>query len=181
MRAIALGWLMTALVAACGGGGGGGLADIGAGDVIGGDVVAADTGISVDAVSPGEFVLGTNVVGADDPASFSALSEGGALEVQIGFQGLWMVVLAFKTRDMFAGELFLSAELTVDGASQGTLSLAQQKPTAGPGGWSYYYNFFLVVDDPGVGGQPGQIHFVAHDDHGHEHAVALGVALTGGE
>lgn len=179
MRVAGLGWMTVAvLLAACGGAS---QVDGDAGDVIASDTVASDTGMSVDTVTPGEFVLGTNVVGANDPTSFSALSEGDALEVQIGFQNLWMVVLAFKTRDMFEGELFLSAELTVGEASQGTLSLAGQKPTAGPGGWFYYYNFFLVVDDPGVGGQPGQIHFVAHDDHGHEHAVTLGVALTGGE
>lgn len=181
MRVARLGWMMAAVLLAACGGGVASQADAAVDDTGGGDVIAADTDMSVDAVTPGEFVLGTNVVGANDPTSFSALSEGDALEVQIGFQGLWMVVLAFKTRDMFDGELFLSAELMVGEASQGTLSLAGQKPTAGPGGWFYYYNFFLVVNDPGVGGQPGQIHFEAHDDQGHEHAVTLGVALTGGE
>ena len=167
------------VLGACGGATTGPVADAAAdttsADGLGDDATAGDT-----TPATGEFELGTNVIGANDPTSFTALGEGDQLEVQLGFQGLWMVVLAFRTRDLFDGQLVLSAELTAGGASQGTLSLAEQRLTAGGDGWLYYYNFFLVVNDPSVAGQVGSVHFVARDDAGHAHDLVRGVMLTGG-
>jgi len=144
---------------------------------------AADTEMSVDVADVGELVLGTHPAGISEPGEFRPLADGDALNVELGFQGLWMVVLAFKTRDLYgAGEpLFLTGELVVDGQSQGTLSLTDQKTTDGGDGWAYYFNFFLVVDDSRIGGRPGQVRFTARDGAGRLREVTLDVDLTGGE
>lgn len=136
---------------------------------------------ATDTTETPEFVLGTHPQGANDPSLFITVEEGDALEVQFGFQGLWMVLLAFKERGLLEGDLFLSAKLTVNGNEEGTLSLAEQKLAPAGDGFGYYYNFFLVVDDPSVAGNDGVITFTARDDVGGEVNLTRTVRLTGGE
>jgi len=144
---------------------------------------AVDTeGAEVDVapVEP-ELVLGTNITGQNTPATFTPLAPGDALAIEFGPQGLWMVVLAFKTRGMLETRgLFLSAEILVGAASQGKLQLEGQRTNVGGDGWEYYYNFFLVVDDPTVAGAMATIDFYARDGAGVEHEQQLEVLLTGG-
>ncbi|MCB9733650.1 MAG: hypothetical protein H6745_13705 [Deltaproteobacteria bacterium] len=154
----------------------------GGGDTVVGDTTPADTAVADTSGPPSpELVLGTNDVGSNDPTAFEALEEHDELEVQLGFQGFWMVVLAFKTRDIFTTPLYLEAHLTAGGVEQGSLVLGGQKLADGGDGYGYYYNFFLVVNDPGVAGGEGSILFKAQDDEGHSFQMTRVVELTGGE
>lgn len=153
-----------------------------AGDALPGDSAPADTAVADTARPPApELVLGTNAVGSNDPTAFVALEEHDALEVQLGFQGFWMVVLALKTRDIFTGPLRLEAHLSAGGAEQGSLVLGNQKLAPGGDGYAYFYNFFLVVADATVAGGEGVITFRASDAAGHERELTRTVELTGGE
>lgn len=126
------------------------------------------------------FELGTNITGANTPDSFSPLVDGDELNVELGFQGLWMVVLAFRTRDIFTGKLTIITRIEVEGEHQGELGLAKQKLIPSGGSLDYYYNLFLVVLDPSVGGQTGLINIRVSDDHGALVNETLEVQLTGG-
>ena len=126
------------------------------------------------------FELGTNVTGANTPDSFTALADGDELNIELGFQGLWMVVLAFRTRDIFDGDVTIITQIGVDDIVQGELGLAKQKLHPGGSGLDYYYNLFLVVMDPTVAGATGQITLEVYDAHDHRVEVTLEVALTGG-
>lgn len=145
------------------------------------DTIDTPDGASPDATASGEFILGVNPAGLNDPATFTALADGDDLVVEFGFQGLWMVVLAVKTRGVFTGELLLDAELRVDDAPRGTLALAGQRLASGGDGFHYYFNFFLVVDDPAIAGRPATVRFEASDGHGNAREAIREVNLTGGE
>lgn len=151
----------------------------GAADTVDSPDAAPD--IASDASATGEFILGTNPAGLNDPASFTPLTDGDDLMVEFGFQGLWMVVLAVKTRGIFTGDLLLDAELRVDDAPRGTLALASQRLASGGDGYHYYFNFFLVVDDPAIAGRPATVRFEASDAQGNVREAVLSVNLTGGE
>lgn len=130
-----------------------------------------------------EFVLGVNVTGKNTPEFFSELPEGGDLLVELGAQGLWMVVLAFRTYGYFDAKVLIRAWIEIDGVREGELALAKQKLLAGGDGWDYYYNFFLVVPDPGLAGRDAVITMQVEDDLTQEIVVLteLNVTLTGGE
>jgi hypothetical protein len=129
-----------------------------------------------------DFVLGVNETGKNQPGAFTELPEGGDLFVELGAQGLWMVVLAFKTYGHFDGKVIIRATLSVGGESQGELALAKQKLVPGGDGWEYYYNFFLVVPDSALAGQPAVVTMKIQDDATQELRVDLSrsVMLTGG-
>ena len=126
------------------------------------------------------FELGTNVTGANTPDSFTPLVDGDALNIELGFQGLWMVVLAFRTRDMFQGKVTIIARIRVDDELQGEIGLAKQTLIAGGNGLDYYYNLFLVVMEPSVAGSPAEIEFSAQDQHDARIEQNIQVQLTGG-
>lgn len=130
-----------------------------------------------------EFVLGVNVTGKNTPEFFSELPEGGDLFVELGAQGLWMVVLAFRTYGYFDSKVIIRAWIEVDGIREGELALAKQKLLPGGDGWDYYYNFFLVVPDPGLAGREAKITMQVEDDLAEETVVLthLNVILSGGE
>ena len=86
------------------------------------------------------FQVGTNVTGANTPDSFSQLDDGDELYIELGFQGLWMVVLAFRTRDVFEGDITIITRIYVDDVVQGELGLAKQKLHPGGNNLDYYYN-----------------------------------------
>lgn len=128
-----------------------------------------------------EFVLGINVTGTNQPEFFDPLPEGGELNVELGPQGLWMVVLAFKTRHLLEPPVQIITSIHVDGVQQGKLGLAKQKLQYGGDGYDYFYNLYLVVDDPSVAGQAGQVEIEVQDDQGGYVLETREVVLTGGE
>lgn len=150
-----------------------------AADTSGGDTATEDAA-ATDTSRPPGFELGSNPQGRNEPSAFVPLGEGDDLEIVLGPQGLWMVVLAFRTRGLVAAPLYLDADITVDGVRQGVLVLQDQPLFPGPEGWNYYYNFFLVVDDPTVTGRPATVAFRVTDKDGVLLERALGVTLTGG-
>lgn len=164
--------------------GGGGTAGGGGGGEAGGGGVAPDAAEPEDVpqVDP-EFVLGVNKTGENKPAFFTDLPDEGELNIEFGPQGLWMVVLAFKTRGIFASDakLLMNGRVDVGGIPQGELALAKQKLVPGGDGWDYYYNFFLVVNDETVAGSEGLVTFSVEDDEGHKVDEVRTVRLTGGE
>lgn len=130
-----------------------------------------------------QFVLGVNVTGKNTPEFFTELADGGELFVELGAQGLWMVVLAFRTQGYFDSKVTIRAWVEVEGVREGELALAKQKLLPGGDGWDYYYNFFLVVPDPGLAGREASVTMQVEDDLTQETVVVteLNVLLTGGE
>ena len=149
------------------------------GDAVPDIVVEAETTSAPES----EFVIGVNVTGKNTPEFFSELPENGDLFVELGAQGLWMVVLAFKTYGYFDGKVLLRSWIEVAGERVGELALAKQKLLPGGDGWDYYYNFFLVVPDPALAGQEAQVTLQVEDDETQEIVVVIerNVTLTGGE
>ena len=129
------------------------------------------------------FAIGVNETGKNTPDSFEELPEGGELLVELGAQGLWMVVLAFRTYGYFDAKVIIRATIEVGGESQGELALAKQKLAPGGDGWDYYYNFFLVVPDPALAGEEALIRMRVEDDLTEEIEVLVErqVTLVGGE
>ena len=126
------------------------------------------------------FELGTNLTGANTPDSFTLLNQGDELNIELGFQGLWMVVLSFRTQNIFKGKLTIITQIDVEGETQGELGLAKQKLIPSGGSLNYYYNLFLVVMDPSVSGQVGNITLSVSDEHGALVEESIDVQLIGG-
>ncbi len=152
-------------------------------DAAGGDSPEADAGPAADTEDPDAplFVLGVNETAKVAPQYFSELPEGEELLIEYGPQGLWMVVLAFKTRNIFEPPLQIIAKVDVGGVEQGLLGLGKQKLQIGGDGFDYFYNLYLVVDDPTVTGQAGLVTIEVTDDHGGAVTEERGVLLTGGK
>ncbi len=139
-----------------------------------------DAAIDVAPAKP-KFILGTNVTGKSTPEYFSEVPKNAQLNVEFGPQGLWMVVLAFKTRELLQPPLLLSGRVEIAGKKLGELKLGKQKLLPGDGGYSYYYNFFLVVAPEGVAGKKATIHFTATGKDGPQVDIEHPVVLTGGK
>jgi hypothetical protein len=79
---------------------------------------------------------------------FTALEEGDALQVELGFQGSWMVVLAFRTRN-HPLPLLLDVEtrLLVDGEERASTHYRAKKLESEADGYDYFYNVFVVTCD----------------------------------
>jgi len=127
------------------------------------------------------FELGTNEQGKATPKDFVPLLTGDTLPVVLGPQGLSMVVLAFRTCGLYAPPLLLRARIaTDDDAASGALDIARQKLNPAPDGLSYYYNFWLVVENPErAGGKMADIILDVEDAMGAKGTHSLRVALTG--
>lgn len=156
-----------------------GPADVASGDDPADDA-AADAGPTEDPDAP-VFVLGINETAKVGAEYFSELVDGGELVIEYGPQGLWMVVLAFKTRNVFEPPLQIIAKVEVGGVEQGLLGLGKQKLQYGGDGFDYFYNLYLVVDDPTVTGQAGLVSVEVTDDHGGSVVEQRSVLLTGGK
>ena len=124
------------------------------------------------------FEFGVNVTGTNTPEYFSPLADGDELGIELGFQGLWMVVLAFRTRVIFTGQLTIITSIRVGEDKQGELGLARQKLIPGGDGLGYYYNLFLVVKDPAVAGQQAEVTLDVTDGDGHEIVETRSVNLV---
>lgn len=127
------------------------------------------------------FELGTNEQGKATPKDFVPLLTGDTLPVVVGPQGLSMVVLAFRTCGLYEPPLLLRARIaTEDDAASGALDIARQKLNPAPDGLSYYYNFWLVVENPEkAGGKFADIVLDVEDAKGVTGTHSLRVALTG--
>ncbi len=132
----------------------------------------------------GEFVVGVNETGRNTPEYFRELPEGADLTMEFGPQGLWMVVLAFRTHDLIQAPLFLDGKVElVEGAELlGRLQLADQPLFPGGDGWDYYYNFFLVVavETRDVAGDQADITLNVRSAEGTTHVFTRRVILRGG-
>ena len=126
------------------------------------------------------FELGNNTTGKSTPEHFFPLPDNAKLNVELGPQGLWMVVLAFRTRNLLNPPMILTGRVEMDGKLLGELKLGKQKLLKGPKGLSYYYNFFLVVAPEGVDNKAATITFIAEDDGGEKVNLKKPVVLTGG-
>ena len=149
------------------------------GDDVGLDPTPDASDDDVEEVEP-PFILGVNITGQSIPASFTELPEGDELLVEYGPQGLWMVVLAFKTKDLFEGLLLIKAAVESEGILQGEFTMTGQQLLPGPGGYAYFYNFFLVVSDPNVAGSPGVVTLSVTDATGFTHEEVRNVQFVGG-
>lgn len=127
------------------------------------------------------FILGTNKTGKSTPEFFKPVPENSELNVEFGPQGLWMVVLAFKTKGLLKPPMLLGGRVEMDGALLGELKLAKQKLLPGGDDHHYYYNFFLVVAPEGVAGKKAIITFTASDKDGEKVNIKHPVILTGGK
>lgn len=125
------------------------------------------------------FELGTNEQGKATPKDFVPLLAGDTLPVVVGPQGLSMVVLAFRTCGLYEPPLLLRARIaTDDDAASGALDIARQKLNPAPDGLSYYYNFWLVVENPDkAGGKFANIVLDVEDAKGVTGSHTLRVAL----
>lgn len=141
------------------------------------DSGAADTGASTEPF----FELGNNTTGKSTPDHFFPVADGDKLNVELGPQGLWMVVLAFRTKALMTPPLVLTGRVEMDGELLGELKLGKQKLLPGPKGVSYYYNFFLVVAPEGVANNEALVRFVASDPSGEKVNLTRKVILTGGK
>lgn len=148
---------------------------------------AADTAEDVvpDAPPPEPAVIiGTNVPLANYPDSFQEVPDGGTLEIELGgFNGLWMTVLAFKTRGFFDQRIIVFAEVTIDGEIFTELKLSKQDLIEGGDGWDYYYDLFMLVNDTAGGGKAAQIRLTVMDyeDKDPTVEVTTQVTLVGGD
>lgn len=156
--------LAASLLMACADTGGGKLADVT--DVA--DVVLADV--------PPEpaLILGVNEVLVKHPSAFTALEDGDHLEIELGgFNGLWMLVLAFKTRGYFPERVIVFADVTVNGEEISSLALSKQSLVPGDDGWDYYYDFFLIVNDTSVGGEEAIVDLTVRDYENQDFEVSI--------
>lgn len=132
-----------------------------------------------------EFQVGTNIVYENTPQSFTPIMDGAEVPLNFGVQGSWMVVLAFRTRNLIEGQFDIRADITIDGVESGDIWLEFQDTFPGGDGWDYYYNLFLAIDqnDPPARGTPATIHVSIEDLDGNAadrtHEVLIGEAVGG--
>ena len=145
------------------------------------DVVANDSAPtdSVDS-SDGEvseepaLILGVNEVLQNHPSAFTPLEDGDQLEIELGgFNGLWMMVIAFKTRGYFPERVIVFADVSVDGKEISSLSLSKQSLKPGEDGWDYYYDLFLIANDTSVGGKEALVELTVRDYEDKEFEVSI--------
>lgn len=120
------------------------------------------------------LILGVNEVLQKHPSAFTILEDGDPLEIELGgFNGLWMMVLAFKTRGYFPERVIVFADVTVDGKEISSLSLSKQSLEPGGDGWDYYYDLFLIANDTTVGGKEAVVDLTVRDYEGKEFEVSI--------
>lgn len=147
-----------------------------------GDDATPDGSDPSDVAEAGAFEIGTNCVEDATPQGFLPITEGGEVPLTWGVQGSWMVVMAFRTHDMFEGVFDVRAEITIDGRKVGEIWYEAQESFPGGDGWDYYYSLFLAIDlsDPPPRGTPAHVVMTVTDEDGttatREHDVVIGEA-----
>lgn len=129
------------------------------------------------------FIIGVNPTGIEDPTLFVPLAEGGEVKIEFGFQGLWMVVLAFKTQGVVDGLVTLFAKVSTADETLGEFGIAKQVLTHADDGFDYYLNLFLVVNgefgEPHeYAGQEAWVELAAEDGDGQRVEGTIRVMLT---
>jgi hypothetical protein len=122
---------------------------------------------------PPELTVGTNVTGKNTPADFTALADGDPLRVELGFQGAYMVVLAFKAKGLPKGKVDVAASLVSGATTLGQIKLKGKTPAPGGNGFTYYYNLFVITEgfDPWLG-EPATARVVVSEPGGEPIAEA---------
>jgi hypothetical protein len=121
--------------------------------------------------------IGINPTGADDPALFQPLEAEDELAIEFGFQGLWMVVLAFQT-DALEGRITVVARIrTETDTILGEFGLAKQELVSGDDGYAYYLNLYLVVEGIEAVGQRAWVELEVEDARGVSIQETLEVTL----
>jgi hypothetical protein len=146
------------------------------------ETTASDTPPAENTAPAAIFELGVNQTGQNQPKYFSPLPEGAELVVEYGPQGLWMVVLAFRTKGILDAPLTLDGSVWLGQTLLGQLKLAGQPIFPGPDGYGYYYNFYLWVHHelyPGPG-RTATVIFKALDKDQDQVEVVRRVVLVGG-
>lgn len=116
-----------------------------------GATASADAGAKADTGPQGTepetgFELGTNVTGKNTPSAFTPIDDGGDIQVELGFQGAYMVVLAFRSRGYATKKLTVRASIGAGGKTLGAITLKGKTSINAPNGWSYYYNLFVITE-----------------------------------
>lgn len=134
-----------------------------------------------DAADPetGFWEIGTNPLQMGNPENFTVVQPGSQVPLVWGVQGSWMVILAFRERDMFAETFDVRAEMSIDGVDSGNIWLEQQESFPGGDGWNYYYNLFLAlsIDEPAAQGTPAEITMRVTDAEGRDESQTVKVQI----
>jgi hypothetical protein len=136
-----------------------------------------------DAVAAPAFSTGINPAGVHSPAAFTALGDGDDMWIELGGQGLWMVVAAFRTHGVLTSPVTIEATLVADDTVLASLGLAGQALAREADGLDYYYDLFMVVDSArlsGVDGQAATLTLRVSDGDGQVQTAATTVHLRGG-
>lgn len=145
-----------------------------------------DTAAQVDTVADADedaqadvpFIIGVNATGIEDTSLFRPLEDGGDLEIELGFQGLWMVVLAFKTQGLVEGLVTLFARVRTATDVLGEFGIAKQVLIRADDGFDYYLNLFLIVDSVEHAGKEAWVDLEAEDSDGDKVGGTVQVMLT---
>lgn len=130
---------------------------------------------------PAPLRLGINPAGAEDTALFEPLEDGDALAIEFGFQGLWMVVLAFQSEGL-EGRITVVARIrTETDTTLGEFGLAKQELVSADDGHDYYLNLYLVVEGIDAVGQRAWVELEVEDAHGVSLEHTVEVVLTGSD
>lgn len=143
----------------------------------------ADSEAAGDAAATPGFSPGINPAGVHDPASFSELHDGDDLVIELGGQGLWMVVVAFRTHGVLTAPVTIEATLASGDTVLSALGLAGQALAREADGFDYYYDLFVVVDPAQLSGEDGQVAALTlrvSDGSGQAEAATVAVRLRGG-
>lgn len=100
--------------------------------------------IPKDTVAGPAFELGTHPQRANHPSQWRPLSD--TIDVELGGQGLWMIVLGFRTREIFTADVEITGTLSIPGRELGTLTLSRQQLLHADDSCAYFYDFFLALD-----------------------------------
>ena len=101
--------------------------------------------------------VGTNPTGQRDIEGFELLSDGATLEIEMGFQGAWMVVLALRATPQLSGMTTLRSSLFVDEDLVAYFEVKRQFLVPADDGFEYYLNLFLIVPSAEYVGMPGRV------------------------
>ena len=141
-----------------------------------GEIDALDTGEEA-----GPLTIGINPTGIEDPTRFEPLASGDELTIELGFQGLWMVVLALRTDAPVAGLVTIFARVETAEETIGEFSIPKQVISAADDGRYYYLNLFLVVSGPEHSGKEATVTVEVSDKETLLLSHEVEVQLVGGE
>ena len=127
------------------------------------------------------LTIGVNPTGLEDPSQFEPLNPGDALNIEFGFQGLWMVVLALRSDTPVEGLVTIFAQVRTDAGVIGEFSIPKQVIFQAEDGFSYYLNLFLVVTGPEHAGERAQVTLEVANQERLLLRQEVEVILTGGD